>query len=158
MERRSCPLCHRNCSRSYALKRHFKVAHRQCSTKNESPSGRFERYTPLLVQGRTVHPSSEPKDNDTIHLPPPNVSNGVPPPPPLPPASSDAYPPSTTTATPVGVMGLYRSSLDDFYNPLHVIEINSEHIYQVCKYVVTTDRNNRNSKSTREVIPGSVLL
>ena len=74
-----------------------------------------------------MHPSSEPEDNDTIHLPQPHVSNGVLPPPP--PASSDAYPPPTTAiTTPAGVMGLYRSSMDGFYNPLHVTEINSEHI------------------------------
>ena len=118
MERTSCPICNRNYSRSDALKRHFKYAHGHVLQNNKSRSGRFEKYTPLLVQGNTVHPSSEPEDNDTIHLPPQHVSNGVPPPP----ASSDAYPPppARTTTTPAGAMGFYRSSMDVFNNPLHV--------------------------------------
>ena len=76
-----------------------------------------------IVQGNTVHLCSEPEDIDSNHLPPPHISIGVYLPPP--PASSDAYSPTTM---PEGVMGMYRSSMDGFYNPLHIKEINLENI------------------------------
>ena len=133
-----CPLCQQNYSRSDVLKRHFKVAHRHVLQNNESNSVRFERYTTLLVQRNTVHLASQPEDNDTNHPPPPPASSDKyptsPPPPPPPPASSDAYPPPPTTLA--DVMGMYHSSMDDFYNPLQVNEINSEHISKCYRFIL----------------------
>ena len=101
MDRTSCSLCHRNYSRSDALKRHFKTAHGHILQSRSS-----DAYPPPPQSGSSgVYPPPPPLSGSSDVYPPPppppphRSNEAYPPPPPPPHKSNEAYPPPPPAAS-----------------------------------------------------------
>ena len=118
MEKTSCSLCNRIYSRSDALKRHFKVAHRIVPLDTElhksqrlseeclRPSFGAVKLPPPPPGGNRAYPPPPPIPRGNGAYPPPPGGNGVYPPPPS--ADNGAYPPEPKGD---GVHGSYSSAV-----------------------------------------------